>query len=240
MSRDLGVTVALREVLPSWAVDLFVLLSLPGDLLLIVPILGLLYLGDVFQSLRRPVESEPLCSDGTVALIATIFGGLALVVLLETLFAAPRPPESLHAVDASEFAFPSGHTMAATVLWGSLVLWSSRGQFRTRVGVAALIIGLVAFSRLALGVHYLPDVLAGIGFGAVYVATMFQIPDREPRYTFAVATVIAVLAVIVTVANSRALLALGGTVGAAVGWQLVETEPVKRTIVRVFPKAESN
>ncbi len=236
MSRDLGVTVTLREFLPEWAAELFVLLALPGDLLVIIALLGLFYTMDVLESLRKNDPEKPLCSDETVTLIATVFGGLALVVFLETLFAAPRPPEELHAVSASEFAFPSGHTMAATVFWGAVVHLRSHGQFRTRLLLAGTAVSLVALSRLALGVHYLVDVVAAVGFGVAYLAAMDRIPDRNPTYAFAIAAIIAILAVLITGANSRSLLAFAGTVGAAIGWRVVEFTPVKRTVVATVAK----
>lgn len=47
MSRDLGVTDALVGVLPEPLLEAFVGVSMLGDLLVVVPALGLLYLADV-------------------------------------------------------------------------------------------------------------------------------------------------------------------------------------------------
>ena len=231
LSRDLGVTVALRETLPEWAVALSATLATLGDLLVIVPVLGVLYLADVGHSLRRgPQTGEPLCSDRTAFLIATVFGGLALVVLLKGTLALPRPPAELHAVPASEHGFPSGHTMAATVCWGALALWLEVGRRRSRLAVAAAVITLVAGSRLALGVHYLPDVVASVAFGVAYLGVFAVLVGTRPARAFAIAVVIAVLATLATGGESRAVLALSGTVGAAIGWQFVEFSPVRRRL----------
>ena len=240
MSRGIGVTEWLRAVLPESSIALFQLLSLPGDLLFVVPLLGLLYLSDVVRSLREASTQataermRPLCSDRTAFLIGTVFGGLALVVALESLFSLPRPPTTLHAVSASEFGFPSGHTMAAVVLWGALAQWSTVGRRRTRYILAGVLIVGVGFSRLALGVHYVVDIIAAVGFGGLYLWGVALATTHSPRRMFGIAVGIAVLAVIVSAANSRALLALGGTVGAAVGWWAVEQTVVKRQLLRLF------
>ena len=234
MGRGLGVTVALREFLPEWAAVLFVAISMLGDLAVIVPVLGVLYLIDVTESLRHSdghSSEEPLCSDRTAFLIATVFGGLALIVLLKAAFAFPRPPVELHAVTPSEHGFPSGHTMAATVFWGALALWTSVGRQQLRFGVAASAVALVGVSRLALGVHYLVDVIASIGFGVGYLAGIAYVTKLRPRRAFAVAIGVALLATAASGGETRALLATVGTIGAAGGWQLVERPAVKRRLV---------
>ena len=232
MTRDLGVTVALREHLPEWAVEVFAAIALLGDLVVIVPVLGLLYLLDVGSSLRAEPSNEPLCSQKTVFLIATVFGGLAFVVLVKGSFALPRPPAELHAVEASEHGFPSGHAMAATIFWGALALWLERGRLRTRLTIATLVVAIVALSRLALGVHYLVDVVAAVAFGVLYLAVIGYGIGIRPLRVFLVAVAIALLALIVTGGETRAVLALVGTVGAVIGWQVVELPVVRRTLAR--------
>jgi len=240
MSRGIGVTEWLRTVVPESTIPLFQLLSLPGDLLMIVPLLGLLYLSDVVRSLREASTQataermRPLCSDRTAFIIGTVFGGLALVVVLESLFALPRPSVEWHAVEASPYGFPSGHTMAAVVLWGTLAQWSTIGRRRTRYVLAGVLILGVGFSRLALGVHYGVDIIAAIGFGGLYLWAVTLVTNLSPRRVFGIAVGIAVLAVIVSAANSRALLALGGTIGVVVGWWAVEQTVVKRQLLRLF------
>lgn len=237
MDRGVGVTEAIRETVPEWTVPVFELLSLPGDLLVVVPLLGLLYLLDVVGSLRsRPGEERSLCSDRTAFLIAVVFGGLAFVVLSKAVFAFPRPPEALHAVEPSEYGFPSGHTMAATITWGAISLWTTIGRQRTRVAAAAILIVFVGVSRLALGVHYLVDVIAAVALATAYLAAIGRLTATRPGRTFAVAVGIAVLATLVTGGSSRALLALAGTIGAGVGWWSLERPPVRVWLTRVFDR----
>ena len=276
MSRGVGVTEALRTALPEWSVEVFSLLALLGDLVVIVPVLAVLYLASVLSSLGRPDgadDDEPLCSDQTAVTIAVVMGGLALVVLLKGTFSMPRPPAELHAVSASEHGFPSGHTMAATVLWGALAWWatvgdprtrlaaadprtrfaaasprtrlaaaSPRTRFaaaspRTRVAVVGAIVSVVGFSRLALGVHYLVDVVASVLFGGVYLAVALWLLADRPLGAFGLAIGLAVLATAATGGSDRALLALVGTVGAVLGWQFVERPPIRRLLVRGYGRA---
>ena len=63
---------------------------------------------------------------------------------------------------AGGFSFPSGHTQNSTSLYGSIAyLWKNRG---IRI-LCAVMIALVAFSRMYLGAHYPTDVLGGFACG---------------------------------------------------------------------------
>ena len=233
MSRGVGVTSWLIDSQPAWAPSVFELLSLPGDLLVLITTLGLCYLVSVREELKtgRPsTDTARLCPDRTAAMIAIVLGGLALIVLLESLFGLSRPPTDWHAVSASEYGFPSGHTMAATILWGAIAGWATVGSQYHRYGVVTIIVSLVGFSRLALGVHYVVDVVAGVGFGVGYLLISSRIAQNTPARAFLVALLIAGNAVVVTGGNERALLALGGTIGSAVGWWAIERPVVKQQL----------
>lgn len=66
-------------------------------------------------------------------------------------------------------AFPSGHTLMAVVLWGT-VAWRS-GSTPVRVACAALV-AAIGFSRLALLRHDLLDVAGGLVIGGVLLAAI--------------------------------------------------------------------
>lgn len=227
---------AIRTSLPEWLLEAFVWVTLLGDLLLVAPALALFYLVDVGSSVRRGRQEEPLCSDRTASLIATVFGGLALVIFLESVFALPRPPAEYHVIEASEFGFPSGHTMAATVFWGAIALWLPRGRRSVRLGVAGAIVLFVAVSRLALGVHYLVDVVASVAFGAIYLAVIARVARDRPLRAFLAALGIALAAAVVAGANDRALLALGGTAVGLVGWWLVEQPAIRERVYGAYDR----
>lgn len=223
MTRGIGVTEFLREILPEWATTVFVALSLPGDLIVIVPALGMLYAVDVTQRAhRKDAQRSPVCSDTTASIVAIILGGLALIVLLETVFALGRPPADWHAIETSPYGFPSGHTMAATICWGALAWVSSWGDRSVRLFLAGAIVAGVGISRLALGVHYVVDVLASFGLGVLYLGLAIPALYGRPVRGFAVAILLGMFAFGVTLGGTRGLLALSGTLGAALGWGLIE------------------
>lgn len=106
-----------------------------------------------------------------VAVTMTV-GGL-LGPLLKLLVGRPRPEVPL--TQAVGLAFPSGHALNAALAAGVLlVVFRPRaGRYAKRCAVwaAALLLAVVTgFSRVALGVHWSSDVLAGWLLGAAVVA----------------------------------------------------------------------
>ena len=86
------------------------------------------------------------------------------------------------------FSFPSGHAQAAVVGYGILlVIFSPMVHGAARVVAvcgAVLMIAAIGFSRIALGVHYLSDVLAGYVLGAAWLAATvaaFDVGHVKPR-----------------------------------------------------------
>ena len=73
-------------------------------------------------------------------------------------------------------SFPSGHAQAAVVGYAVLllvVLPVLHGALRRiAVGVAVLMVLGIGLSRVALGVHYVSDVLADYALGAAWLAAM--------------------------------------------------------------------
>ncbi|MBI4227659.1 MAG: phosphatase PAP2 family protein [Candidatus Omnitrophica bacterium] len=103
--------------------------------------------------------------------VAAGLGALAalpLVEVLKEIVHRPRPVEVVpHLAPATGWSFPSGHAAAAFALAAFL----SVGWPRWR-GAWWTLAALVAWSRVALGVHYPSDCLAGavIGVGMVFGA----------------------------------------------------------------------
>jgi undecaprenyl-diphosphatase len=115
-----------------------------------------------------------------LSLLLSVCGGMLLNVGLKDLFVRPRPSFADTIPRLHTFSFPSGHTMLATVFYGSLcVFLVSRTQSWIRralaIVVAFLMIALVGFSRMYLGVHYLTDVMGAIVEGSAWLATSFLI-----------------------------------------------------------------
>ena len=102
-------------------------------------------------------------------LVAAVGGGL-LSSALKQIFARSRPDVVPHLVTVEGLSFPSGHSMAAAVIYLTLGALLARfaARRRIRVYVIAVSLGLTAIvgiTRVCLGVHYPTDVLAGWAAG---------------------------------------------------------------------------
>jgi membrane-associated phospholipid phosphatase len=110
--------------------------------------------------------------------VFTAVTGLGMAVLgpvTKAVVDRARPVVELPVVDPpSNASFPSGHALTSLVTWGLLLLLTLPAvRPRVRpwlVAGAALVVLAVGFSRLALGVHYVSDVLAGWALGVAWLA----------------------------------------------------------------------
>jgi len=109
-----------------------------------------------------------------VTIIVAVPGGMLLNELLKLAVHRHRPFLDGWFVDWSGYSFASGHTIGATLLYGQLLLFllplmkSKRWQ-RLSILSAAMLVMLVGFSRIALGAHYLSDVIAAIFLGVLWL-----------------------------------------------------------------------
>ena len=98
----------------------------------------------------------------------------ALVWILKITLERTRPVAMYNGAD--QYSFPSGHAASGIVLYGFLAFLLARGKKRgTRFTISLLaagLIGLIAFSRLYLGAHWLSDVLASLSLGTAWVALL--------------------------------------------------------------------
>ncbi|MCA1840021.1 MAG: phosphatase PAP2 family protein [Actinomycetota bacterium] len=106
-------------------------------------------------------------------LSSTMLGSL-LNGLVKTAVNRPRPAiERVGRVFYLDKSFPSGHAMTSTIAYGALLLiFIPTVKRRWRAPVIALyplLVSAIAFSRLALGVHYISDVLGGIVLGLAWL-----------------------------------------------------------------------
>jgi undecaprenyl-diphosphatase len=103
-------------------------------------------------------------------------GAAVLFNLFKFTLQRPRPDAKLF--DLVTYSFPSGHTTMATVLALSLYF-----IFREKVGESLRVLLLfasifwpvtIAFTRVYLNVHWVSDVLAGLGLGLFWVTLLYM------------------------------------------------------------------
>lgn len=104
-----------------------------------------------------------------------------LDMLLKELFDRVRPALWLHQRVLGE-SFPSGHALAATVIYG-LVAWTLARRYpryAAPIGVvAAVVVVAIALSRLVLGVHWPTDVVAGVAIGYLCLSALVALTTRS-------------------------------------------------------------
>ena len=110
--------------------------------------------------------------------------GLAgiLIVSLKHLYQRPRP-DILHLVEEKGFSFPSGHSLAVTLLIGSLIIILGQRVKNTTTklalqGLLGLYLVSVLVSRVYLGVHHPSDVLASLSLGLGILFIEFPFYDK--------------------------------------------------------------
>lgn len=114
--------------------------------------------------------------------LAAFVGSQLVVALLKAWFDRPRPDLSSAVPLPESAAFPSGHATAGAASLGALAvltaerLESRRARVRLWVGVVLLGVA-VGLSRIALGVHYVTDVLAGWCLGLAWLAACLLARD---------------------------------------------------------------
>lgn len=118
-------------------------------------------------------KSESLLVAGNLSLAGI------LIVSLKHLYQRPRP-EILHLVEEEGFSFPSGHSLAVTLLIGSLIIILGQRVKSTRLklplqSLLGIYLVSVLVSRVYLGVHYPSDVLASLclGLGILFIEFPF-------------------------------------------------------------------
>ena len=93
-------------------------------------------------------------------------------------------------MDWSGYSFASGHTIGATLLYGQILLFvlpllkARRLRLLCIFGAASLVL-LVGFTRIALGAHFLTDVLAAIFFGIIWLMLCAVLGKSVQRRTVA-------------------------------------------------------
>jgi undecaprenyl-diphosphatase len=136
-----------------------------GTLLLLASLVGLLAV------CRRWLEA--------VVAVVAVAGASLLDAITKSLVGRPRPHLFPHVVQAGGASFPSGHAtdagalaaVAIYVVWRMAPNRVLAGLMTTLLFISA---GLIGLSRVALGVHYPSDVLAGWALAGAWTALVIR------------------------------------------------------------------
>ena len=108
-----------------------------------------------------------------VYLPVTGIGALILDPAVKAAVGRLRPVVAHPVAHGAGFSFPSGHALGSSVVYGALLLVFAPAltrRWRTPViALVGLLVVAIGFSRLALGVHFLSDVLGAWALGIVWL-----------------------------------------------------------------------
>jgi undecaprenyl-diphosphatase len=109
-----------------------------------------------------------------ICLMLTVPLGALMGEAIKLLVHRPRPFAAGPFGLWGGYSFPSGHTISATLLYGFVLMlltpMLSRRRWRWMLTMTgALLVLCVAFSRVALGAHYLTDVIGAMVLGSTWL-----------------------------------------------------------------------
>lgn len=134
-------------------------------------VMALAAIGALLLTWRRETRAALL-------LLALPMSSGLLVELLKRWIGRLRPHDQEHLlVEVQSYAFPSGHTANATVVWLGLALLLVRGP-RARlfaIAAAALLAVAIGLSRNMLGVHWPSDVVGGWALGLFWILLLARL-----------------------------------------------------------------
>lgn len=228
MSRGIGEVETIQSIVPDILAVVLALLTQLGDIWFLTVVFA------AFYWYNTPSQ------DNIATLAGVWIAGMGLYKGLKEVFTFPRPDQPLLETEllpriiqplyeltafASGYGFPSGHAVNTTIVYFGLAYILDIGTLRQRTITAAAIVGTVGFTRIALGVHFLVDVIVGVAVGLAVLYFAWQLIQQElgdkPTIAFSLAIVFSGFFVITSDLDPDALFLLGAALGAFSGWQLV-------------------
>ncbi len=115
----------------------------------------------------------------TASLLATQVASQGAVSLVKSFFDRIRPANWLVRRERDS-SFPSGHAATAIVTYAGLLilLWRSPAPAAVHLAISvplAIFAVGIGWSRIALGAHYLSDVVGGYAFGAAWLCLWYAL-----------------------------------------------------------------
>ena len=153
MEFELNIIRAIQSIANPFLDGLFQFITMFGEEAILIPLIAVIY----WAFNKKMGEYIAYAS-----LTSVLVNGA-----IKDIFKAKRPIgepgiRSLRVETATGYSFPSGHTQGTASFWSAIAIYLKNNYM---YAISALIIILVAISRLYLGVHYPKDVLFGAIFG---------------------------------------------------------------------------
>jgi len=196
----------LQGAMPEAVLDVLSLVTLLGNTEFFIIFLTVYYWG-VSRKKGTPLLAVALTT-------AVVSAGL------KEAFSIPRPPETLHLIEASHYGLPSGHAMSPVLIYGAFLYLEESLTSVQKVAVGLLLVIPISLSRIFLGVHYPADTLAGWFFGGVLLALFILYAEMDTEKTLATALIVSAPFFVVFAGVENVLFGFGGLAAVAVGWWL--------------------
>ncbi|RME65199.1 MAG: phosphatase PAP2 family protein [Caldilineae bacterium] len=169
LDKSISARIALPEEERTWRSPRFWLANVGahlGD--------SLLWIGVTAWLWRRGAD-EPARRQNLRLWVAAFLGALLSALAIKSQVRRERPGSGrfLHGPGADVHSFPSGHgaRVGVILVWAN-VLWPGAGRFAPLVGL------WIGWARVALGIHYVGDVLAGVLIGLGVGRLIKTLPRR--------------------------------------------------------------
>ena len=190
---DLSVATLMRETRNAPADEIMTVITMMGDTLVMLALALAILAWLIWHKAYRAAYAAGF------AIIAAKLFEIAIKISVQR----ARPGDFSY-TGAELFSFPSGHATMAAVIFGILAVLVSHSMGRwgraVVYAICAVMVVMIAYSRVYLGAHWLSDVLAGLLFGTVTMAAfgvaIEAIPPRriKPLGLFATSLAVFILA----------------------------------------------
>ncbi len=174
----------LQWVIAHRSPDMTAFMQLVTNIVAPVPFALVIVLGTVAWAIWKKELWRPSLLVGAMGLT------LGISSLIKNLIERSRPPHIDMVLPLElDYSFPSGHTLGIAVylLVLGYLLYSRRRSPRflaAWIPASVFAIGLVAFSRLYLGYHWITDVTASVGLSLVILAVIVLVDTCKPSKVF--------------------------------------------------------
>ena len=163
VQTDVSIHGLLQDLRTPWGDAVMVVLTELGDTVVVLSIV----VGVLFWLLRTRAWRT------ASYWVAAVGSASAVNTVMKISLHRARPIEGLYS-GWSDFSFPSGHTTVNAVLYGFLIVILARRLPSARRAMvtfaAAILIVLIAFSRVYLGAHWFSDVIGGLAFATGWMS----------------------------------------------------------------------